>query len=139
MTDWCTVRHSLLLRHHLLPFLDLPASLIAMAMAWRRDLTLGPVLLPECSLPRLNSCMTFSTLSLGIFASPFFSNNQRTFVTITLTLLIERIEIHRAAIKLASLGVFMHTRYCQHRQRLDEPATLTRAGTKYHLLKLVHA
>src|SRR6516225_1673264 len=64
MTDWCTVRHSLLLRHHLLPFLDLPASLIAMAMAWRRDFTLGPVFEPECSLPRLNSPITRCSLVL---------------------------------------------------------------------------
>lgn len=42
--------------------LDSPASLNPIAIAWARDLTLGPFLEPLWSEPALNSCITFETL-----------------------------------------------------------------------------
>lgn len=44
-------------------FLDFPACFNAIAKACDLDFTFGPVLLPECKLWCLNSCITFSTLA----------------------------------------------------------------------------
>ena len=59
------------LRHHFIPFfLALPASLSAMAIACLRLFTLGPLPgpgLPLCSVPCLNSPITFATF-LSAFA-----------------------------------------------------------------------
>lgn len=55
------------------PFLRIPASLMAMAIAWRRLVTLGPVLLPACRVLSLNSCMTAWTfLAFSAFVVGFF-------------------------------------------------------------------
>src|SRR3990167_1244934 len=70
---WPTVFRSVITPAYFLRFLEILASEIPMAKACFLLLTLGPFLLPDLSVPDLNSCITFFILDspLDIFFSFF--------------------------------------------------------------------